>query len=226
MPDTFNSIFGIRALVMQLLDYHPYCSDHLVPLHCLPSLSLRPTGLYALCRELPRTGHIDSGHCFKSTHAKRVPKKRVLVDTGMNRQANDFTTCQPSNNAIANGGRLLRLLGLRLALMQVVHKSIALVLLGCHLPIYSPTSCFGEKWRCVRSILQKAPVGLTARFILDEFFVFKCWSSWSSCGRGLARLRLVDLKALRRNPARNKLSKLGVASDQCTKVWGLCTNAS
>ena len=106
MPDTFNSIFGIRALVMQLLDYHPYCSDHLVPTHCLASPRLRPTGLHVLCHELPRTGHIESGHCFKSTLAKRLPKKSVL-DRGLIRQANDFTTCPPRNKNIANGGRLL-----------------------------------------------------------------------------------------------------------------------
>ena len=53
--------------------------------------------------------------------------------------------------------------------MRVVQESIALGLPGCHLPIYSPTSCFGEKWRYVRSILQKAPVGLTARLLLDAF---------------------------------------------------------
>ena len=53
--------------------------------------------------------------------------------------------------------------------MQVVQESIAPGLPGCHLPIYSPTSCFGEKWRYVRSILQKAPVGLTALLLLDAF---------------------------------------------------------
>ena len=106
MPDTINSILGIRALVMQLLDYHPYCSDHLVPTHCRASPRLRLTGLYALCHKLLHTGHIEPGHCFKSRLAKRVPKKSVL-DRGLTRQANDFTTCPPSNNATANGGRLL-----------------------------------------------------------------------------------------------------------------------
>ena len=78
MPDTFNSMFGIRVLVMQLLDYNPYCSDHLVPTHCLASPRLRLTGLYARCPELLCTGHIEPGHCFKSRLAKIAPKKSIL----------------------------------------------------------------------------------------------------------------------------------------------------
>ena len=77
MPDTFDNIFGIRALAMQLLDCHPCCSGHLVPTHCLASPRLRRTGLYALFRELLHTGHIEPGHCFKSMLAKRAPKQSV-----------------------------------------------------------------------------------------------------------------------------------------------------
>ena len=79
MPETFNSIFGIRALVMQLLDYHPYCNGQLVPTHCLASPRLRLTGLYALCHKLLHTGHIEPGHCFKTALQRERPRNAYLI---------------------------------------------------------------------------------------------------------------------------------------------------
>ena len=105
MPNTLDSIFGIRALVMQLLDEHPYCSNHLVQFHLLGHPSLALPSLQALPHEFSTPGHIDSCHCFESTLAHMVSKK-IILNILRRRQAYDFTTCTPRNITTATNGRL------------------------------------------------------------------------------------------------------------------------
>ena len=116
MPDIFDNIPCIWALVMQLLDYHPYSCDHLVPTNrlCLPCIVL---GLYPLANHLPTTGHIGSCQYLEGCLANRIAKEgepqRVLA-----KDADNFATCPASSMTFWSGRkvlgllRLLRLLGL------------------------------------------------------------------------------------------------------------------